>query len=98
MTPTQDQLKNKNKPTGKVKTTKLFNEGNSINSKEQKEMIGRMERKLKKASNRADKACQDMQFTFPKTTPTLTFCLLVSSAGNLCKQSRLRSGLTKCGV
>ena len=26
------------------------------------------------------------KFIFPKNTPTLTLCLLVSSADNLCKQ------------
>ena len=34
----------------------------------------------------------NIQFTFLKTMPTFTVCLLVSSADNLCKQFGSRSG------
>ena len=36
------------------------------------------------------------KFTFPKTTPTLTHCLLVSSADILYSQLGTISGPTKC--
>ena len=38
-----------------------------------------------------------LQFTFPKTMPTLTFCLLVLSGDNLCKQIGPRSGRLNVG-
>ena len=68
MTETRGQLNKKNETS--ANTNNLMKEDNSFNVKEQKQRLEVSERKLKEASNRADKAekvCQEMQVKLNST-------------------------------
>ena len=70
MTETYDQSKKKNETGGTINTTKSSQENNSTQIKEQTQRIEMMERKLKEASNKTDKAekaCQDLQIKLNST-------------------------------